>query len=92
VARTRTNSAYLPVCLHLHRYIKWTQEQCCVQGGKAELQAVLESATSSLTAAARYHGDVRLLRIWVQYVSAGRHCMLPRAPLFFCCASVRLPE
>lgn len=53
----------------LCRYIKWSQEQCAAQGGKAELQQVLETATKSLSTTTRYNNDVRLLRIWVQYVS-----------------------
>lgn len=58
-------STLLPPC----RYIKWTQEQFAAQGGKAELQQVLETATKSLSSTSRYNNDVRLLRIWVQYVS-----------------------
>jgi Mad3/BUB1 homology region 1 len=58
-------------------YIKWAQEQCAAAGGaKAELMAVLEAATRALTASNRYNDDVRLLRIWVQYVSqCKRSCM-----------------
>lgn len=63
----------LPVYLSC-RYIKWTQEHCCVQGSKVELQQVLEAATKALTATGRYHNDVRLLRIWVQYVSVCPFC------------------
>lgn len=51
------------------RYIKWTQEQSATQGSKVELQQVLEAATKSLSSTDRYNSDVRLLRIWVQYVS-----------------------
>jgi hypothetical protein len=51
------------------RYIKWAQEQFAANGSKAELQQVLEAATRSLSSTNRYNSDVRLLRIWVQYVS-----------------------
>lgn len=53
----------------LRRYIKWAQEQFAANGSKAELQQVLEAATRSLSGTNRYNNDVRLLRIWVQYVS-----------------------
>jgi hypothetical protein len=51
------------------RYIKWAQEQFAANGSKADLQQVLEAATRSLSSTDRYNSDVRLLRIWVQYVS-----------------------
>lgn len=54
----------------MHRYIKWTQEQYSTQASRAELQQVLESATKALSSSKRYTDDIRLLRIWVQYVSA----------------------
>jgi hypothetical protein len=56
----------LPNCC---RYIKWTQEQFTTQGSKSELQHVLEAATKALSTTDEHNNDVRLLRIWVQYVS-----------------------
>lgn len=55
---------------HNNRYIKWTQEQYSTQASRKELSQVLEAAAKSLSSSRRYNDDVRLLRIWVQYVSA----------------------
>jgi hypothetical protein len=63
--------------LHIHtltrccccRYIKWTQDQYSTQASRKELTQVLEAATKALSSLKRYNDDVRLLRLWVQYVS-----------------------
>lgn len=53
------------------RFIRWTQDTFSAGGHKAELMPLLERATRELQSAAggRYRGDVRYLRLWVQYVS-----------------------
>lgn len=63
------------------RYIKWAQEAAAAAGSKGELQAVLEAATRALSESDRYYGDVRLLRIWVQYVSSSQQRILLPLPL-----------
>jgi hypothetical protein len=51
------------------RFIKWTQENCCTQGRKADLAHVLEACTKAIGKEERYKNDSRLLRVWIQYVS-----------------------
>jgi hypothetical protein len=51
------------------RFIKWTQEHYSTQASRRELTQALEAATKALSGLQRYRDDVRLLRIWVQYVS-----------------------
>lgn len=53
------------------RFIKWTQETSWAQGHKVELQKVLEACTRKIGVAERYKGDIRYLRVWIQYVSTG---------------------
>ncbi len=57
-----------------NRFIKWTQETFAAGGHKAELLPLLERCTRELQADGRYAGDVRYLRVWVQYVSFGPSC------------------
>jgi hypothetical protein len=45
------------------------QEARAGQAGEDELRHALEAATRELSAGGRYDGDVRYLRLWVQYVS-----------------------
>jgi hypothetical protein len=62
-----------PACVPVPlRFIRWTQDTFSAGGHKAELMPLLERATRELQDAAggRYRGDVRYLRLWVQYVSA----------------------
>ena len=50
------------------RFIKWTQETFQAGGHKAELLPLLERCTRELQTVPRYKGDIRYLRVWVQYV------------------------
>lgn len=62
-----------PATLGYCRFIKWTQETFQAGGHKAELLPLLERCTRELQSLPKYKGDIRYLRVWVQYVSTLCH-------------------
>ena len=60
------------LCLLLvRRFIKWSQGNANTGSRRTELLPLLERCTRELQADERYRGDVRYLRVWIQYVRVG---------------------
>ena len=53
------------------RFIKWSQGNANTGSRRTELLPLLERCTRELQAAEQYRGDVRYLRVWIQYVRVG---------------------
>ena len=82
--RTISCSSSQPAC-SLCRFIKWSQSTANTNSRRTELLPLLERCTRELQASERYRGDVRYLRVWIQYVRPA-----PRPPACLCALTARL--